>query len=141
MAAAVNKTQPTDGNVETFLHAIEHEGRRQDSFEMLDIMTRLSGYPAVLWGSIVGFGRYHYAYESGREGDMFLIGFSPRKTALTAYIMGGFEKHDDLLSRLGTFKIGKSCLYMTRLSKVDRAVLEDLIAQSLAHMRAKYQVT
>jgi len=114
MAAAVNKTQPTDGNVETFLHAIEHEGRRQDSFEMLDIMTRLSGYPAVLWGSIVGFGHYHYAYE---------------------------KKHDDLLSRLGTFKIGKSCLYMTRLSKVDRAVLEDLIAQSLAHMRAKYQVT
>ena len=88
----------------------------------------------MLWGSIVGFGHYHYAYESGREGDMFLTGFSPRKTALTAYIMGGFEKHDDLLSRLGTFKIGKSCLYMTRLSKVDRAVLEDLIAQSLAHI-------
>jgi len=141
MAAAENKTQPTDGNVEAFLHAIEHEGRREDSFEMLDIMARLSGHPAVLWGSIVGFGRYHYTYESGRDGTMFLTGFSPRKTALTAYIMGGFTAHEDLLSRLGSFKIGKSCLYITRLSKVDRGVLEELIAQSLDQMRAKYNVT
>lgn len=136
-----NKTRPTQESVDDFLHAVDHPRRREDSFEMLEIMTRLSGYPAVLWGNIIGFGQYHYIYDSGREGDMFLTGFAPRKTALTAYIMGGFGAYDDLLARLGTFKIGKACLYIPRLSNVDRAVLEDLIGQSLDYMRSKYQVT
>jgi hypothetical protein len=140
MAQANNKTRPTDDRVEDFLNSVEHAGRREDSFEMLEIMTRLSGHQPVLWGSIVGFGQYHYKYDSGREGDMFLTGFSPRKTALTAYIMGGFTAYDDLMSRLGKYKIGKSCLYITRLSNVDRSVLEDLIGQSLTYMRDKYGV-
>ena len=140
MAQANNKTRPTDDCVEDFLNSVEHAGRREDSFEMLEIMTRLSGQQPVLWGSIVGFGQYHYKYDSGREGDMFLTGFSPRKTALTAYIMGGFTAYDDLMSRLGKYKIGKSCLYITRLSNVDRSVLEDLIGQSLTYMRDKYGV-
>ena len=140
MAQANNKTRPTDDRVEDFLNGVEHAGRREDSFEMLEIMTRLSDHKPVLWGSIVGFGQYHYKYDSGREGDMFLTGFSPRKTALTAYIMGGFTAYDDLMSRLGKYKIGKSCLYITRLSNVDRSVLEDLIGQSLTYMRDKYGV-
>ena len=140
VAKAENKTRPTLDSVETFLNAVEHQGRREDSFEMLEIMTRLSGHQPVLWGSIVGFGLYHYKYESGREGDMFLTGFSPRKTALTAYIMGGFTAYDDLMSRLGKYKIGKACLYITRLSNVDRGVLEELIGQSLSYMRDKYGV-
>ena len=140
MAQANNKTRPTDDQVEDFLNSVEHAGRREDSFEMLEIMTRLSGHQPVLWGSIVGFGQYHYKYDSGREGDMFLTGFSPRKTALTAYITGGFTAYNDLISRLGKYKIGKSCLYITRLSNVDRSVLEDLIGQSLTYMRDKYSV-
>lgn len=140
VAKAENKTRPTLDSVETFLNAVEHQGRREDSFEMLEIMTRLSGHQPVLWGSIVGFGQYHYKFESGREGDMFLTGFSPRKTALTAYIMGGFTACDDLMSRLGKYKIGKACLYITRLSNVDRGVLEELIGQSLSYMRDKYGV-
>ena len=138
MAKADNKTRPTEDSVEAFLDAVGHSGRRKDSFDMLEMMTRLSGHPPVLWGSIVGFGQYHYTYESGRQGDMFLTGFSPRKTALTSYIMGGFSAYDDLMSRLGTYKIGKACLYITRLSNVDRSVLEDLIKQSLTCMRHKY---
>ena len=137
---AENKTRPTDGSIEEFLNNVEPAGRREDSFEMLEIMTRLSGYKPVLWGSIIGFGQYHYRYESGREGDMFLTGFAPRKTALTAYIMGGFTAYDDLMSKLGKYKIGKSCLYISRLSNVDRSVLEDLIGQSLTYMRDKYRV-
>jgi hypothetical protein len=140
VASAPNKTRPTDGKVEDFLHAVEHTGRREDAFALLEIMTRLSGHPPVLWGSIVGFGQYHYRYDSGREGDMFLTGFSPRKTALTAYIMGGFSGYDDHMARLGRYKIGKACLYITRLAHVDQTVLEDLISQSLKAMRAKYQV-
>ena len=123
VAKAENKTRPTLDSVETFLNAVDHQGRREDSLEMLEIMTRLSGHQPVLWGSIVGFGQYHYKYESGREGDMFLTGFSPRKTALTAYIMGGFTAYDDLMSRLGKYKIGKACLYITRLPNVDRGYL------------------
>lgn len=140
MSKAANKTRPSPASVDEFLRAVEHDRRREDSFEMLEIMTRLSGHPPVLWGNIVGFGHYHYTYESGREGEMFLTGFSPRKTALTAYIMGGFSAYDDLMSRLGKFKIGKTCLYITRLSNIDRSVLEDLIGQSLAYMRDKYSV-
>ena len=140
MAKAENKTRPTDGSIEEFLNNVEPAGRREDSFEMLEIMTRLSGHKPVRWGSIIGFGKYHYRYESGREGDMFLTGFSPRKTALTAYIMGGFTAYDDLMSKLGKYKIGKSCLYISRLSNVDQGVLEDLIGQSLTYMRDKYQV-
>ena len=140
MAQAQNKTRPTDGKVEAFLNAVEHEGRREDAFTLLEIMTRLSGHEPVLWGNIVGFGQYHYKYESGREGDMFLTGFSPRKTALTAYIMDGFSTYDELMSRLGKFKTGKSCLYITRLKNIEQPVLEELVSGSLAHMRDKYDV-
>ena len=140
MAQAENKTRPTDGSVENFLSAVDHVGRREDAYILLDIMKRATGYEPVLWGSMVGFGQYHYKYDSGREGDMFLTGFAPRKAAMTTYIMPGFGKYDDLMGRLGKFKTGSSCLYIGRLKNVDLEVLEELISLSVQHMREKYGV-
>lgn len=115
------------------------EARRQDSREILALMHRITGEDPVMWDpSIVGFGRYHYKYESGREGDFMLTGFSPRKTALTLYIMPGFSEYGDLMSRLGKHKTGRSCLYLKKLSDVDGTVLEEIIRQSVAFMREKY---
>jgi hypothetical protein len=136
---ASNKTVPTDGSVQAFLESVEHDGRRADAFEMLDMMAAATGEPARLWGpSIVGFGQYHYRYESGREGDWALTGFSPRKANLVVYITPGFSAYGDLMERLGKVKTGRSCLYITRLDKIDRAVLRELVARSVADMRAKY---
>lgn len=98
-------------------------------------MQEVTGAEPRLWGSsIVGFGDYHYKYESGREGDWFVTGFSPRKQNLTLYIMAGFDNYDQLLSRLGKYKTGKSCLYINKLDDVDLDVLKELVAQSAAHM-------
>ncbi len=92
-----------------------------------------------MWGtSIVGFGTYHYKYASGREGDWMLTGFSPRKQALTLYIMAGFEKYQELMDQLGTFKTGKSCLYVKRLSDINLDVLEELVRESVRYMKTQY---
>jgi hypothetical protein len=134
-----NKTKPTPQSVDSFLTAVEPGGKREDVRKICEMMERLSGHKPKMWGSaIVGFGQYHYKYASGREGDHLLIGFSPRKTALTLYIMDGFPKYQDLMDRLGTYKTGKSCLYLKRLSDIDESVLEQLITESLAHMRETY---
>ena len=134
-----NQTAPTKQSVEAFLHAVEDEKKREDSFELLDLMAEISGEEPVLWGdSLVGFGQYHYKYESGREGDFFLTGFSPRRQALTLYIMAGFDRYDELLGKLGKYKIGKSCLYVKRLSDVDRDVLRELVTLSVEHMKEAY---
>ena len=102
-------------------------------------MQRVTGEPPTMWGdSIVGFGSYHYVYDSGREGDWFLTGFSPRKRNLSLYIMAGFSDYDELMERLGKHKTGKSCLYVNRLSDIDLDVLEALVRQSVAHMRKAY---
>jgi hypothetical protein len=136
---AQNKTQPTAADVEAFLAAIDPPARQADARAVAEIMQRVSGWPPRLWGpSIVGFGTYHYRYDSGREGDGPRIGFSPRKAALTLYIMGGFARQQDLMDRLGTHTTGKACLYLKRLSDVDLSVLEELVAESLAHMRRTY---
>ena len=130
-----NKTAPTGESVEAFLSGIEDEQKRRDSFELLRLFAEATGEEPVMWGdSIVGYGTYHYRYASGREGDWFLAGFSPRKNALTLYIMAGFDHYDDLLADLGKFKTGKSCLYVKRLDDVDRAALKTLIAQSAEHV-------
>ncbi|RMD73988.1 MAG: DUF1801 domain-containing protein, partial [Bacteroidetes bacterium] len=122
-----------------FLDAVPDEQKRADSYRLLELMEELTGEPPVLWGpSLVGFGKYHYRYASGREGDFFLTGFSPRKQALTLYIMSGFSRYDELMARLGKYKTGKSCLYIKRLSDVDEEVLRTLIAESVAWMRQKY---
>ncbi len=136
---AKNKTQQTEADVTSFLAGVENEQRRSDSEEVLERMRTISGEEPKMWGpSIVGFGAYHYKYESGREGDFMRVGFSPRKNALTLYIMGGFDRHDELMESLGTFKTGKSCLYIKKLDDIDRDVLDELITASLAHMKTVY---
>ncbi len=132
------KTQKNDGDVEAFLHSVENKRRREDSFVILDLMREVTGEPGALWGtSIIGFGSYHYKYASGREGDWFVTGFSPRKQNMTLYIMPGFEQYNDLLSKLGKHKTGKSCLYINKLDDVDLDVLRELVAQSADYMAAQ----
>ena len=130
-----NKTKPTDQDVIDFLNDVEHKTRRQDGFTLLEMMQEITGEEAVMWGSIIGFGSYHYKYESGREGDMPLIGFSPRKQSMTLYIMPGFDDYEDLLGKLGKHKIGKACLYVNKLADVDADVLRKLIKRSYTHMK------
>ena len=139
MSNAPNKTQPTDASVQAYLDAIVDPVRRADCQRVCTMMSRLSGEPAVMWGpGIVGFGSYHYRYDSGREGDAPRIGFSSRKTDLTLYTLGDSEDQARLLARLGRHKVGKSCLYPKRLADVDLAVLEALVEASLRSMDRRY---
>jgi Domain of unknown function (DU1801) len=136
---AANKTQQTDASVSTFLDAVADERQREDARAIAAMLHRISGEAPRLWGpSIIGFGSYHYRYDSGREGDMCQIGFSPRKGQTVVYIVDGFAGRDDLLARLGKHKTGKACLYIKRLSDVDMNVLEELCVRSLAYMGEKY---
>ena len=129
------KTKRNDGDVEAFLNSVEDEKRREDSFVVLDLMRRVTGLEPEMWGgSIVGFGSYHYVYESGREGDWFQAGFSPRKQALTLYMMAGTGKHQDLYARLGKYSTGKSCLYIKKIEDIDLDVLEELVAASVSYV-------
>jgi len=133
------KTTPHNASVLDFLNAVDNPERKEDALKALEIMREVTGEEPKMWGSsIVGFGSYHYVYASGREGDWPLTGFSPRKQALTLYIMAGFARYDDLMSRLGTHKTGKSCLYVKRLSDIDESVLRELIAASVDHMKSTY---
>ena len=133
------KTQPTPASVNAFLDTLDDDAKREDSKTVAALMADITGAPAVMWGtSIVGFGQYHYRYASGREGDFFETGFAPRKRALTLYVMDGFSEYDALLSKLGKFTTGKSCLYVKRLADVDQAVLRKLVERSVAAIRKKY---
>lgn len=126
------KTKVNDQSVTAFLEANADEKRRKDCFTVLEMMKRATGAEPKMWGdSIVGFGSYHYKYASGQEGDWLLTGFSPRKQALTLYLMSGFTDFEDLLSRLGKYKTGKGCLYIKKLADVDLTVLQELIDQSV----------
>jgi len=130
------KTKPTQVSAEDFLNKIPDEDKRGDSFTLLEMMRQASGFEPVMWGpSIVGFGTYHYRYATGNEGDMPIIGFSPRVQALTLYIMTGFDEYEELLKRLGKHKTSKACLYIKRLSDVDVDVLKELIEKSVADMQ------
>ena len=133
-----NKTVANDNDVTAFLDAVEPEKKREDSFIIMKLMEEVTGEPPTMWGtSIVGFGSYHYRCESGREGDMPLVGFSPRKQAITLYIMTGFDAHDGLLGKLGKYKAGKACLYIKKTEDVDLDVLRELVKQSAEYMREK----
>lgn len=126
------KTKKTSASVTKFLNGIQDEKRRKDCFTILEIMQRISRAKPKMWGeSIIGFGSYRYKYESGREGEWFLTGLSPRKQALTLYIMSGFSRYDDLLKKLGKFKTGKACLYIKRLEDIHMPTLTELIARSV----------
>lgn len=137
---AENKTQPTKSSVTEFIKAIDDPQKRADARKVAAMMRKATGKRAKMWGSsIVGYGTYHYKYASGREGDFMVAGFSPRKQALTVYIMAGFSKYDALMKKLGKYKTGKSCLYIKRLSDVDEAVLQQLIDESVTYMRKNYE--
>jgi hypothetical protein len=126
------KTKPTDQSVQTFLESIEDEKKRQDSFTLLQLMQETTGQKPVMWGdSIVGFGNYRYkSPATGREGDWFLAGFSPRKQNLTLYLMGGFKQYESLMEKLGKYTTGKSCLYIKKLADINLETLKELIKQS-----------
>ena len=133
------KTRSTDASVEAFIDAVDHPRRREDARTLLELMQRVTGEEPVMWGpSIVGYGSYHYRYASGQEADWPITGFSPRKQNLSIYIMTGFEESDELLTRLGKHKTGKSCLYVNKLADVDLDVLEKLVRASVAEMKRRY---
>lgn len=126
-----NKTKPTKTSVTTFLNKIKDKQLRDDCFAILDMMAKVSKSDPVMWGSaIVGFGKYHYIYESGREGDTIVIGFSPRKQNISIYLMGGLKNIEDELPELGKYKTGKGCLYVKSLSDVNKEVLKKIFAKS-----------
>jgi hypothetical protein len=136
---AENKTQANAASVEAFLRAVADPKRRADADAVTAMMARLSGEPAAMWGpSIIGFGRYRYRYDSGREGEMCRLGFSPRKAELVLYLLDDTPEQVALLERLGKHRRGKGCLYVKRLADVDLGVLEELVRSRIAHMDAAY---
>lgn len=136
------KTKKTNASVTAFLNKVKNKQRKEDCFTVLEMMKEITGDEPKMWGpSIVGFGTYHFVYESGREGDWMITGFSPRAQSLTLYIMSGFYKYDELMGKLGKHKTGKSCLYISKLEDVDQSILKKLIKASVAHMKKKYKPT
>ncbi|MCB0401850.1 MAG: DUF1801 domain-containing protein [Flavobacteriales bacterium] len=126
-----NKTQKTAASVEVFIKQVDHEGKRNDAFKILEMMKTITKEAPRMWGpSIIGFGDVHYKYASGREGDWFKVGFSPRKANISLYLMGcDISKADHILARLGKYKTGKGCLYINKLADVDVDVLKELIRE------------
>lgn len=133
------KTTPNNNSVEAYLESITDEKKRTDSEKIVDIMQDITNESPQMWGdSIVGFGSYHYKYDSGREGEWFLTGFAARKQSLTLYIMAGFERYDELMEKLGKYKTGKSCLYVKKMEDVQEDVLRSLIKALVDHLKTKY---
>lgn len=133
------KTHPNDQSVEDFIDQVEPEWKRDDARELLKLIAEISGEKPVMWGdSIVGFGNYHYKYKSGREGDWFLAGFSPRKTSTTIYMMGGFEGQEDDLKKLGKHKASVGCLYIKKLSDIDIEILKKMTKRSIETLKKRY---
>ena len=136
---AENKTKETDASVDGYIGAIDDESRRKDCKALVKLMTKATRQKPKMWGSsIVGFGSYHYRYDSGREGDSCLVGFSSRKGDISLYIMASFPGHDELLAKLGKHKLAKACLYIRQLSDVDTTVLEQLVAGSFEAKARQY---
>ena len=132
-----SKTKPTAVSIAAYIAALPDEGKRADAKALVKLMQAATGEKPTMWGpSIIGFGNYHYAYESGREGDMPLAGFSPRKAATVFYITTGFSESEALLGKLGKYTSGKSCLYVKKLADVDQGVLEEMIVKSVAAKRS-----
>ncbi len=137
-----NKTVANSDDVGVFLNTITPDQKRDDCIAIATMMGELSGEPAKMWGkSIVGFGTYHYKYESGREGDMMRIGFLPGAQKISLYIITGFEAHKRFLEKLGKYKTGKSCLYINKLADIDLSVLREMIIHDLQIMQDKYPKT
>lgn len=138
---AENKTQATAVDPMEFINAIDHPTRKADAITLDGIFREVTGWQPRMWGpTIIGYGSYHYVYDSGREGDFLATGFSPRKANLSLYIMPGYQDFGDILSRLGKHKIGKSCLYINKLADVDLNVLREIIAAGLTELAQKRPV-
>ena len=137
---AKNKTTETEKNVTAFINEFtDSETKRKDSHELIALMKEVSGFEAKMWGpSIIGFGNYHYKYDSGHEGDAPLLGFSPRKAAISLYVFTGLEEHKHLLDGLGKFKMGKACIYINKLSDIDQQKLKKLMKASINFLKEKY---
>lgn len=134
------KTTQNEKSVDAFIAAVESDRRREDAIKLLKIFNQATGLKPKMWGdSIIGYGRYRYRYESGREGEFMMTGFSPRKSNSTIYIMPGYQELSEILVRLGKHKTGKSCLYITKLSDVDCDVLVEIIQFGLDYMRSHYE--
>ncbi|KGJ95662.1 DUF1801 domain-containing protein [Thalassotalea sp. ND16A] len=134
-----NKTQPSKLDVQTFINNVESQQKRVDTELLLQIFSDTTNKKPVMWGtSIIGFGQYHYQYESGREGDAAITGFSPRKQNIAIYITQGFSQFTELLAQLGKHKTGKSCLYINKLADIDENILKKIISLSFEHMLTTY---
>lgn len=134
------KTKPTEIDVYEFIDSFANtEQKRKDSKDLIELMARISGFEPVMWGpSIIGFGEYHYVYESGHEGDAPLVGFSPRKSAISLYVFTGVEKHNYLLENLGKFRKGKSCIYVNKLADINLDQLTSLMKETIKYLNEKY---
>ncbi len=136
---AGQKTKETDASIQAYLDAIMDESRRQDCNQLIEIMQRVTGKEAKLWGSsIIGFGSYHYKYESGTEGDSCLVGFASRKGDISLYLSLGIENRESILADFGKYKSGKSCLYIKHVSDIKIPILETLVAETAAERRRRY---
>ncbi len=136
-----NKTRIADHAAADFIAALDHERRRQDAEVLLDVFADVTGFSPRMWGaSIIGYGRYHYNYKSGREGDFLATGFSPRKSSLSVYIMPGYQDYSEILGRLGKHKTGKSCLYINKLADIDMDILAELIRTGLRDLNDIWDV-
>src|SRR5690554_2410098 len=125
------KTKKNDSDIIEFLNKIDNEEKKTDCFKLLELFEQLTNETPKMWGtSIVGFGSYHYKSDSGREGEWFLTGFSPRKQNLTIYIIAGFGEYDDIMQNLGKYKTGSSCLYVKKLADIDLEKLKTLVEKS-----------
>jgi hypothetical protein len=139
MSKAKQKTTETIQSVSSFVKAIEDKQRQTDCFGIIEIMQQQSGFEPKMWGaSIIGFGRYHYKYESGHEGDAPLVGFSPRKSEFALYI-ANFDGKEELLEKLGKHKTAKACVYIKKLEDIDVGVLKKLVTGSIKHYETKYK--
>ena len=137
---AKNKTTDTGASVDEFLNSlVDAEQKRQDSYALIKILEKATGFKPKMWGpSIIGFGTYHYKYDSGHEGDAPMVGFSPRKAEFSLYAFTGAEEHQHLLKNLGKFKVGKACIYFKKLSDLDQNELEKLVKETITYLKAKY---
>ncbi|WP_066250823.1 DUF1801 domain-containing protein [Neobacillus drentensis] len=133
------KTKETDHSVIEFIENVENPKKREDAYKLIDVFTETTGYEAKMWGpSIIGFGSYHYKYESGHEGDAPLVGFSPRKAKISLYFAPGETKRDELLKYFGKHTTGKGCVYINKIADIDVNVLKELITQSVEFLQKKY---
>ncbi|PMC34858.1 hypothetical protein CJ195_21670 [Bacillus sp. UMB0899] len=133
------KTKENDSSVIEFIEAVENPKKREDAYKLLDIFTETTGFPAKMWGpSIIGFGKYHYKYATGHEGDAPLVGFSPRKAKISLYFATGDTKREELLQNFGKHTTGKACVYINKIADINEDVLKALIVQSIAFLKETY---